>query len=381
MDTAPAPDPLTDDARHAIIGRRDAAFDDRFVYAVATTGVYCRPSCAARAARRENVSFHPSCAAAERAGFRPCRRCRPNEPGRPVREAAMVREACRLMDRAETPPTLAVVAQAAGVSPFHFHRLFRRVTGITPRAYAEARRAARVRAGLGDRPGDGPGDGLKAADSVTRAIYAAGFNAPSRFYETAGDRLGMTPGRFRRGGADTAIRFAVVPCALGALLVAATEVGLCAIAFGDDPDTLVRDLRARFPQATLRDGDAGFAALVARVVGVVEAPHLPHDLPLDIRGTAFQQRVWQALRAIPAGHTVSYAGLAAAIGRPAATRAVAGACAANTLAVAVPCHRVVRSDGGLSGYRWGAGRKRALLDREAENALAPGAASAHDPTP
>ena len=349
------PDMLPDDAdesRYDAIRRRDAAFDGVFFYGVRTTGVYCRPSCAARLARRENVSFHPSGEAAGQAGFRPCKRCRPGEPARRERHAALVRAACRTMEEAEGVPALADLARAAGLSACHFHRVFKDLAGVTPKAYAVARRAARLQAGLG------------AAASVTEAIYGAGFNAASRFYDGAADRLGMTPTAYRAGGAGVAIRFAVGACSLGAILVAASDKGVCAIAFGEDPAALVRDLEDRFPSAALVGGDPAFEATVARVVGMVEAPGLGLDLPLDIRGTAFQQRVWQALRAIPPGSTASYAQIAAALGAPAAVRAVAGACAANTLAVAIPCHRVVRSDGALSGYRWGVERKAALLQRE-----------------
>ncbi len=341
-----------DDPRYDAIRRRDPACDGAFVYAVRTTGVYCRPSCAARLARRENVSFHLSCEAAGQAGFRPCKRCRPNEPSRHERHAALVRAACRVIDTAEDMPVLAELARTAGLSPYHFHRVFKDIAGVTPKAYAMARRAARLQ------------DGLGAAASVTEAIYDAGFNASSRFYAGAADRLGMTPRAYRAGGAGVAIRFAVGACSLGAILVAASETGVCAIAFGEDPAVLVRDLQDRFPKAELVGGDPAFEATVARVVGAVEAPGLGLDLPLDIRGTAFQQRVWQALRAIPPGRTASYAEIASAVGTPAAVRAVAGACAANTLAIAIPCHRVVRSDGALSGYRWGVERKAALLQRE-----------------
>ena len=348
--TGPSP---SDDERYMAVQRRDRSQDGTFFYGVRTTGVYCRPSCAARLARRENVSFHPTCAAAERAGFRACKRCRPNEASQAERQAETVRRACRLIDTAEDAPALSDIARRVGVSPFHFHRLFKQATGVTPKAYAAARRAARLQ------------DGLGTADSVTEAIYEAGFNAPSRFYEGASDRLGMTPGAYREGGTGAAIRFAVGQCSLGAILVAATEKGICAIAFGDDPDTLVRDLQDRFPNADLLGGDPAFEATVARVVGLVEAPSQECDLPLDIRGTAFQQRVWQALRALPVGATASYREIAAAVGAPAAVRAVAQACAANTLAVAIPCHRVIRSDGALSGYRWGVDRKAVLLQREA----------------
>ena len=263
-----------------------------------------------------------------------------------------VTEACRRIRDADPTPTLAELAGAAGLSPSHFHRLFKAATGLTPRQYAHAVRAERVRGRLG------------AGDGVTESIHAAGFGSTSRFYETAGARLGMEPRRYRAGGVGSEIRFAVTECSLGALLVAQGDRGICAITLGDDPELLVRGLQDQFPHAELVGGDAGFEALVATVVGFVEDPSIGLDLPLDIRGTAFQERVWQALRQVPAGSTVSYTELAERIGSPAAVRAVAGACAANRLAVAVPCHRVVRRDGDLSGYRWGVERKRELLRRE-----------------
>jgi AraC family transcriptional regulator of adaptative response/methylated-DNA-[protein]-cysteine methyltransferase len=342
--------------RWAALRRRDPAADGRFVYAVHSTGVYCRPSCAARPARPENVVFYATNAEAEQAGFRPCKRCRPDGPSQSDRRTEAVASACRLIEEAEEAPQLEELAAAAGMSPHHFHRVFKQVTGVTPRAYVQAHRAARV------------ADALQQAGSVTEAIYEAGYGSSGRFYETAGARLGMTPTSYRRGGAGETIRFAVGACSLGSILVAATERGICAILLGDDPDMLLRDLQDRFPKADLIGGDAGFEAMVAQVVGFVEAPGAGLALPLDIGGTAFQQRVWQALRSIPAGRTASYAEIANAIGEPAAVRAVARACGANSLAVAIPCHRVVRSDGGLSGYRWGVERKRDLLNRERKEA-------------
>jgi AraC family transcriptional regulator of adaptative response/methylated-DNA-[protein]-cysteine methyltransferase len=341
------------DPRWRAVVERDAAFDGAFVYSVKTTGVYCRPGCPSRRARPEHVDFHASNAAAEAAGFRPCRRCRPDEAPRAEQHAATIAAACRLIEQAEELPTLGELARAVGMSPFHFHRLFKSLTGLTPRAYGAAHRSARMRTALTTGGG-----------SVTEAIYDAGYNASSRFYETADAVLGMTPTSFRAGGERAEIRFAIGQSALGAVLVARSERGVCAILLGDDPEELLRDLERRFPKATLIGGDADFERLVAMVVGFVEAPELGLDLPLDIRGTAFQQRVWQALRQIPAGATVSYAEIARRIGAPGSVRAVAGACAANALAVAIPCHRVVRTDGGLSGYRWGIERKRALLERE-----------------
>jgi len=341
-----------DGARWAAVQRRDKDADGVFWYSVRSTGVYCRPSCGARAALRANVAFHASCADAEQAGFRPCLRCKPDQPPLQERHAQVVARACALIDAGEAEPDLDSLARACGMSRFHFHRIFKRHTGITPKAYAAAQRAARL------------ATGLAAAPTVTRAIYDAGFNSSGRFYATAPARLGMTAKKYRAGGSGTVIRFAIGACSLGAILVAATDKGICAILMGDDPDRLARDLQDRFPSAELVGADAGFEATVARVVGLVEAPALGLDLPLDVRGTAFQQRVWEALRAIPSGETVSYAQLAARLGMPSGARAIAGACAANPVAVAIPCHRVVRNDGALSGYRWGVERKRALLDRE-----------------
>ncbi len=342
------------DPRYDAVVARDPAWDGRFVYGVATTGVYCNPSCAARTPKAQNVSFHAGCDAAEAAGFRACKRCRPRDGGRDARVASIIADACREIENAEAPPLLEAIAARAGLSPWHFHRVFKAQTGLTPKAYATAHRARRVRENLSD------------GASVTSALYDAGFNSNGRFYAASDGILGMTPKRFRSGGADTDIRFAVAEVKLGAILVAESDRGICAISLGDDADVLVRELQDRFPKARLTGDDAAFDARVARVVALVEQPRQGLDLPLDIRGTAFQQRVWQALRAIPAGETLSYAELAERIGAPKAVRAVAGACAANTLAVAVPCHRIVRTDGALSGYRWGVERKRALLTAEAE---------------
>lgn len=341
------------DPRWAAVVARDASQDGAFVFSVRTTGVYCRPSCSARAARPENVRFHASGADAVAAGFRPCKRCTPDLPSLAKRHAALVTEACRRIEAAPEPPKLEQLAAGAGVSAFHFHRVFRSVTGLTPRAYAIAHRGRRVRSEL------------ERSTTVTQAIYQSGYNSNGRFYAKAYAVLGMTPTVYRGGGATVEIRFAIGECSLGSILVARSDRGVCAILLGDDPEALARDLQRRFPRAELIGDDPEFDELVAAVVGFVEAPGLGLDLPLDVRGTAFQQRVWQALREIPAGETVSYAEVAGRIGAPAAVRAVAGACAANPLAVAIPCHRVVRTDGSLSGYRWGVERKRALLEREA----------------
>jgi AraC family transcriptional regulator of adaptative response/methylated-DNA-[protein]-cysteine methyltransferase len=342
----------TDDQRWAAVCARDNGADGAFYYSVRSTGVYCRPSCAARTPRRANVAFHASCGDAEAAGFRPCLRCRPTEPPLAERQAEAVARACRLIEASDEAPALAGLAEACGMSRFHFHRIFKAHTGITPKAYAAARRAERVQRGLAQ------------AATVTEAVYEAGFNSSGRFYAASQSVLGMTPTRWRAGGQGESIRFAVGACSLGAILVAATGKGICAILIGDDPGQLVRDLEDRFPQAELVGAEPEFERTVAQVVGFVEAPGIGLDLPLDVRGTAFQQRVWEALRCIPPGQTVSYAELAERVGLPAGARAVAGACAANPVAVAIPCHRVVRNDGALSGYRWGVERKRALLERE-----------------
>ncbi len=353
---SPAAQATLTDPRWAQVQARDAAADGTFVYSVATTGVYCRPSCPSRPANPKNVRFHAGPQAAQAAGFRPCRRREPEQPPLAVRRAQTIARLCHLIDQridhADDAPSLADLAEAAGLSPHHLHRLFKAATGVTPRAYAAARRANKVR------------DELGRGGTVTQALHGAGFNTGSRFYAQSNQRLGMTPTRFRNGGAQALIRFALGECSLGAILVAASEAGICAILLGDATEALLNDLQERFPKAELVGGDADFDAWVAQVVGLVEAPNIGLDLPLDIRGTAFQQRVWQALQAIPAGHTATYAQIAQQMGAPQAVRAVAGACAANALAVAIPCHRVVRSDGGLSGYRWGVERKRSLIARE-----------------
>ena len=341
------------DPRWTAVVTRDPQADGKFFYSVRTTGVYCRPSCGARSARPENVEFHATAADAERAGFRPCKRCKPDQLPLAEQHAETIAELCRLIENAEQAPTLEHLANHAGLSAFHLHRLFKAITGVTPKQYAAAHRAKRVKSELGR------------TSTVTEAIYGAGYNSNGRFYEQSNDVLGMTPTAYRSGGANTEIRFAIGECSLGSILVAASERGVCAILIGDDPDELARDLQDRFPRAHLIGGDAKFEQLVAKVVGFVEAPALGLDLPLDVRGTAFQQRVWQALREIPAGRTVSYSQIANRIGAPKAVRAVGAAIGANPLAVAIPCHRVIRNDGSLCGYRWGVERKRALIEREA----------------
>jgi AraC family transcriptional regulator, regulatory protein of adaptative response / methylated-DNA-[protein]-cysteine methyltransferase len=345
----------TNDPRWTVVVARDPSADGTFVYSVRTTGVYCRPSCSARPARPENVRFHATSGDAVAAGFRPCKRCTPDQPSLLERRAATVTEACRRIQASDAAPSLETLAESAGMSPFHFHRVFRAFTGLTPRGYAIAHRESRVRREL------------ERSNTVTRAIYESGYNSNGRFYAKSDAVLGMTPTVYRAGGATAELRFAIGECSLGSILVARSDRCVCAITLGDYPETLAREFQERFPRAELIGGDAEFEELVAKVVGFVEAPGLGLDLPLDVRGTAFQQRVWQALGEIPAGRTATYSEIAGRIGAPGAMRAVAGACAANPLAVAIPCHRVVRTDGSLSGYRWGVERKRSLLDRESRS--------------
>lgn len=340
----------TDDARWQAVLDRAPAADGVFFYAVTTTGIYCRPVCPSRRPRRANAVFFDSAVQAAAAGFRACQRCRPDAPT-DARVDAVAR-ACRLLEAAEDEPSLAELAAAADLSPWHFQKVFRTVTGLTPKGYATALRVRRLR------------DALSAGQPVTEAVYEAGFGAPSRAYARAGAGLGMTPGTYGRGGEGQVIRHAVVPCSLGWLLVAGTPRGLCAIEFADAPDDARAALAARFPRARLEPADDAFAEWLGIVVSFVESPGGDLGLPLDIRATAFQARVWEALRAIPPGTTVTYADLAARIGHPQAARAVGAACGANRLAIAIPCHRVVRNDGGLAGFAWGEARKQALLDRE-----------------
>jgi AraC family transcriptional regulator, regulatory protein of adaptative response / methylated-DNA-[protein]-cysteine methyltransferase len=341
----------TDDRWLSVIAR-DPEADGRFFYSVKTTGIYCRPSCSARRARPENVSFFATREEAEGAGFRPCRRCKPDQASLIEQHAATIAQACRYIDESEEMPRLEELAHQAGLSCYYFHRLFKATTGLTPKEYAAGNRAQRMQ-GL-----------LERTRTVTEAIYEAGYNSNGRFYETSNEVLGMTPSKYRTGGTGTEIHFAVGECSLGLILVARSERGICAILLGDDADELTRDLHNRFPRAKLIGGDAEFEHLVSKVVRLIEAPAVGLELPLDVRGTSFQRRVWQALRKIPSGSTASYAEIARRIGEPKSVRAVAQACGANPLAVAIPCHRVVRSDGALSGYRWGIERKRALLERE-----------------
>lgn len=333
------------DTAWAAFEARDRSFDGRFVVGVRTTGIYCKPSCPARHPKRENVSFHINSAAARSAGFRACLRCKPDEVGR---DRVAVGRAVELLETADGAIGLNALAAAVGYAPHHFHRLFKRATGVTPAEYVRGLKAGRAAAAL-----DGVG-------SVTAAIYEAGYSAPSRFYEDGARRLGMTPGAWRNGGAGVTIRWTIAATSLGPMLIAATDKGLCRVSFDED-DTA---LRARFPKADIVPGGDALADLAGRVVASVESPSRDRDLPIDVQGTAFQEAIWQALRRIPMGETRSYSELAAAIGKPGAVRAAGSACGANPVAVAVPCHRVLRGDGSAGGYAYGTDRKSALLRRE-----------------
>lgn len=343
-----------DDPRWAAVVARDPAADGQFVYAVRTTGIYCRPTCPSRRAKPQNVLFYTSANEAEEHGYRPCQRCQPNQTSPALRQQAMISGLCRLIEQSEQEPSLQALAEHAAMSSYHLHRLFKSITGLTPKAYAKAQRAQRLRNELGQ------------GTTVTDAMYQAGYNSNGRFYAEADQVLGMTPTHYKTGGANNAIVFATGQCSLGQLLVARSKRGICAIALGDKDSLLIADLHRRFPQATQVQQDADFADTLTQVIALIDTPERGLNLPLDIQGTAFQQRVWQALQQIPVGATTSYSELAQRLDMPKATRAVASACAANTLAVVIPCHRVLRTTGELSGYRWGVARKRALLEREAD---------------
>jgi AraC family transcriptional regulator, regulatory protein of adaptative response / methylated-DNA-[protein]-cysteine methyltransferase len=334
------------------VAARDSRFDGRFVFAVSSTGIYCRPSCPSRRPRRERVAFYPDAGAAEKEGYRPCRRCRPKSalPPPAVQRVELARE--YLEARGGERVTLERLGRAVRMSPHHLQRSFKKLVGVTPREYAESLRLR----GFKRR--------VKKGDDVTTAMYESGFGSSSRLYEKSDQRLGMTPAAYRRGGKGMQIRYAVVPSPLGRLLVAATDRGVCAVAFGQDDARLEADLRAEYPAASLEKDAGEFRGWIAAISRFLAGEGELLSLPIDVRGTAFQHRVWKALRDIPAGQTRSYGEVAASIGKPKASRAVARACATNRAAVVVPCHRVVRGDGGLGGYRWGPERKRRLLKLE-----------------
>jgi AraC family transcriptional regulator of adaptative response/methylated-DNA-[protein]-cysteine methyltransferase len=339
---------MDDEACWNAVLRRDRAFDGRFVTGVLSTGIYCRPSCAARHPKRENVRFFANGGEAAKAGLRPCLRCKPDDA---ARDAEAVARAVKLIEASESAPSLDALAEAVGYSPFHFHRLFKRATGVTPAAYARGRRAGQM------------ARSLEAEPRITDAIYDAGYSGPSRFYDDAKRRLGMTPSAWRSGGAGETIRWATAETDLGTMLVAATAKGICRLSFDEDESAL----RRRFPKARIEPGGAEMAELVRRTVAAVNAPDRPHDLPLDVHGTAFQEAVWRELQKIPPGETRTYAQIAAAVGRPAAVRAAGTANGDNNVAVLIPCHRVIRSDGTLGGYAYGLERKAELLRREKVN--------------
>lgn len=340
------------DPRWRAIQGRDQSADGTFYYAVRSTGVYCRPGCSSRLPRPENVELFDTWAAAERRGYRACKKCRPRDVPSPLRVPDAVVRACEILAHSEPTPKLGDLARQVGLSPFHLQRLFKRTLGVSPKAFASARRSSRLR------------DLLTAEPTVTRALLAAGYESASRAYEQAKSVLGMTPGEYRGGGSGQVIQYAVARCALGYVLVAATARGICAIELGDSPRELTAALQARLPKAACRPAAPQFQATLSKVIALIDAPRRGPDLPLDMQGTAFQRRVWEALQRVPAGTTVTYAELAWQIGRPRAVRAVAGAVAANRIAIAVPCHRAVRTDGRPSGYRWGLARKSALQAKE-----------------
>lgn len=344
----------SDDERWGAVTRRESQADGAFFYAVKTTGVFCRPSCASRQPRRENVAFFTDAAAARDAGFRDCKRC---QPGGLPRELAIVNRACAVLDAdPQQRLTLAQLSDAVHVSPFHLQRLFKRVVGVSPRQYQAAQRGTALR------------DALQSGSDVTRATLDAGFGSPSRMYDSASAELGMAPSAFRRKGAGLIVRYACASTSLGFVLVAATDKGICKIGFGDDEATLTDDLRGEFANADLREDAAQLAPFIAQIDAYLRGSRQDFDLPLDIAATAFRQRVWDALRRIPYGETRSYSDIAEAVGSPRAVRAVASACATNPVALAIPCHRVVQKGGALAGYRWGLPRKAALLDNEAQHA-------------
>lgn len=351
------PDTNTDatqssDPRWAAVVTRDINANGSFVYAVKTTGIYCLPSCTSRRAKPENVLFFATNDEAASAGFRACLRCKPDQTVPQNQQNEIIIDACRFIVSAEQEPSLAELSERAGLSSYYFHRLFKRITGVTPKAYAKAHRVQRVH------------NALTSNNKITDAVFDAGYNSNSQFYAESNKVLGMAPKKYRAGGNNTEIYFAIGECSLGSVLVAQSERGICAIALGDDPNALLNELQEQFATAKLIGGDTNYEKIVAQVIGFIEHPTDNFDLPLDIRGTLFQQRVWQALQTIKPGETLSYGELATRIGSPKAVRAVASACAANVLAIAIPCHRIVRNNGDLSGYRWGVERKRALLDQE-----------------
>jgi AraC family transcriptional regulator of adaptative response/methylated-DNA-[protein]-cysteine methyltransferase len=335
------------------VNARDRAMDGVFFYAVMSTGIYCRPSCPSKRPRRENVVFFRAREAAETAGFRPCKRCKPDLSDQRNPNAQIVEKVCRYIDtHPDEPVTLEALGRVLGISPFYLQRTFKALTGITPRAYADSRRLNSLKTGLRD------------GHSVTRSLYDAGYGSSSRLYERASSQLGMTPSRYRKQGSGVAIQYTIASTRIGNMLLAATDHGICCIRFGDSTADLERELRTEYPKAEIARADRKLGEHVKAIRAIIQGDSAT-ALPLDIQATAFQRRVWEALRAIPRGTTKSYSKIAADIGHPKAARAVARACATNPVAVAIPCHRVVREDGGMGGYRWGVERKKKLLGLEA----------------
>jgi len=336
---------------------RDPAAEGAFVYSVESTGIFCRPNCPSKLAGRTQIKFHDNAQTAKEEGYRPCKRCRPEGISPGIQQKLAVENACRLLEESEDPLSIDKLAGQVGLSRFHFQRLFKRITGVTPGEYARSIKSTRARAAL------------KQETSVTEAIYSAGYGSASRFYESSNKIMGMTPQQYRKGAAGVEIRFAIEKSPLGLVLVAGTARGICLVQFGENRSGLAQSLRREFPNAKLENADRAFQAWVKAVVRHIESPGSDSKLPLDIRGTAFQMRVWQALIEVPAGATTSYSQIAATIGKPRAVRAVANACAANNIAVLIPCHRIVRTNGHLGGYRWGLDRKRKLLQLERADAV------------
>jgi len=344
----------TDDARWEAIVARDKNADGSFFYAITTTGIYCYPSCPSRLALRSNTQLFDTALDAVHAGFRPCKRCKSDQETPSLRDAQIIAKVCKMIEDADEIPSLDALAQSQNMSRFHFHRLFKSITGITPKAYATAHRAHKIRTELSEHD-----------RSITEAAYQAGFNSSGQFYAKSAEILGMTPTHFKNGGHSETIYYSIGICSFGAILVARSEKGICSILIHNDDNPILADLQKRFPKATLIKDQIDFNHWLAQVIQFVETPKQNLELPLDIRGTVFQQRVWQLLQKIPLGRTASYTDIATQLGDPKAVRAVAKACAANPIALLVPCHRVIRSDGGISGYRWGVENKLALISREA----------------
>lgn len=344
----------TDTERWDALVQRNPQAEGAFFYGVKTTGVFCRPTCSSRLPKRDNVMFFEHPDAAEQAGFRPCKRCQPKRVSPRQEQVVAIAQLCQRIETADTPLSLNEMAAEVGLSPYHFHRLFKEIVGVTPKQYIQGKRTQRFR------------EGLQSPQSVTDALYKAGFESSSSFYGKTG-QLGMTPTQYKRGAAGMIIYYAIRPSWLGLVLVAVTERGVCAIALDDSEEVLTQHLHQLFPKATIQEADENFTAWITQVLTLIEQPTRAVDLPLDIQGTAFQQQVWQALQGIPAGQTISYSQLAERIGNPKAVRAVASACGSNRVAIAIPCHRVIGRDGSLTGYRWGKERKQALLAREQNN--------------